>query len=77
MTVSVQASPAGGGDTDPVPWKNAADQIVSMLNQVRLEGNEGTVYFDDYVWWLCSMIMFHGYVPWLCSMILFHDYVPW
>lgn len=49
MTVSVQASPAGGGDTDPVPWKNAADQIVSMLNQVRLEGNEGTVYFDDYV----------------------------
>ncbi|XP_052103997.1 uncharacterized protein LOC127737390 [Mytilus californianus] len=39
QNVSVQSMP-GSGDTDPVPWKNAADQIVAMLNQVRLEGNE-------------------------------------
>ncbi|XP_071165722.1 nucleoprotein TPR-like isoform X5 [Mytilus edulis] len=46
--VSVQASP-GGGDTDPVPWKNAADQIVSMLNQVRLEGNEELMHLGEHL----------------------------
>ncbi|CAC5371998.1 unnamed protein product [Mytilus coruscus] len=39
IAVSVQSIP-GSEDRDPVPWKNAADQIVAMLNQVRLEGNE-------------------------------------